>query len=369
MRRNRLLLLLALASALLSGCALVNAPDPSVTASRPVAQTIYDDQVIQLIVPFAQGGGTDTWARTLAPLLQKELGRNVRVQVTNRPGASGISGTNSFARNHNANTILVSSGSVFFPYLLGDRSVEYDFNDFVPILGSSLGGVVYVSADTGIRSVTDLCEGNHQLRYAGISAAGSDIVSLLTFELLGLGVDSTFGYDGKGAARVSLEQGETNIDYQTSPAYLANVQPLVDSGRAIPLYSFGILNNQGEVERDPAFPDLMTIKDAYNICFGSDPSGVAWDVYKATLAAGFTIQKIMWVHEDTPEEAITILRQAADIALNNPETFESAQNLLGNYNFFIGHEAQVTFAAASSLSPESISWLKALLRDKYGVRF
>ncbi len=358
---------MTLALLLLVGCGLTTAPLP--TPSLPPVQTVYDSQTVELIVPFAAGGGTDTWARTLAPMLQQELGRNVRVTVTNRPGASGISGTNAFAANHDQNTILVSSGSVFFPYLLGDRTVAYDFNDFVPILGSSVGGVVYVSADLGINSVTDLCEGEHDLRYSGISATGSDVVSLLTYELLNLDIDATFGLDSKGAARAAIEQGLATIDYQTSPGYLASVQPLVDTGRAIPLYSFGILDSQGDVMRDPAFPNLITIKDAYRACFGSDPSGVAWDVYKATLAAGFSIQKIMWMHSDAPEEAIATLRQAAEAAVNNPDQVVAAQNLLGDYNFFVGHEAQVTFAAASSLTPEEISWLKALLQEKYGVRF
>ena len=339
------------------------------TVSPTPMQTYYDGQTVELIVPFVPGGGTDTWARTLAPLLQPELGNNVRMRVVNRPGASGISGTNAFEANHDPNTILVSSGSVFFPYLLGEPSVAYDFNDFVPILGSSLGGVVYVSAETNIQSVADLCNNSVELRYGGISATGTDIVSLLTFELLALNVEPTFGYDGRGAARAALTQGVNNIDYQTSPGYLANVKSLVETGQVVPLYSFGILNGDGDVVRDPAFPDLMTIKDAYNVCHGKDPDGVAWDVYKATLTAGFSIQKIMWIHKDAPEEAIASLRQAADTVINNAEQIESVQNLLGNYNFFVGHEAQVTFAAASNLSPESISWLKALLKEKYGVRF
>jgi len=196
-----------------------------------------------------------------------------------------------------------------------------------------------------------------------------DIVSLITFELLGLDVQATFGYDGKGASRVAFEQGKANIEYQTTPGYLSNAVRLTESNAAIPLFSFGILDGQGQVVRDPTFSDLPTIKDVYTACYGVEPTGIAWDVYKATLAAGFTIQKVMWVHEDTPEEAITELRQAAAIAAADPEFSESARNLLGDYDFFVGHEAQVTFAAAFSLSPESIAWLKSLLQEEYGVQF
>ncbi|MEM7110785.1 MAG: hypothetical protein AAF614_00020 [Chloroflexota bacterium] len=359
--------ILLLLGVFLSACVLAPPQQPAATATPSTTQTLYDNQTIRLIVPFAPGGGTDTWARTVAPQLQKHLGRNVRVQTINRPGASGVAGTNAFFYNHDPQTILVSSGSIFFPYLLGDSSVEYDFNQFVPILGSPVGGIVFVSPTTGITSVDDLCSTEQRLTYGGISASGLDIVPLITFELLGLDVQTFFGYDGKGASRVAFEQGETTIEFQTTPGYLANGERLMEANLTVPLFTFGLLNNQGQVVRDPAFPDLPTVQEVYTICFGTEPSGVAWDVYKGTLAAGFTIQKVMWVHGDTPEEAITALRQAAETAVSDPEFRESAQNLIGNYDFFIGHEAQLTFAAASSLSPESITWLKTLLAEKYSA--
>ena len=342
---------------------------PSLNTPATTQPTLYDHQTVELIVPFTPGGGTDTWARALAPFLQEHLGRTAQVQVVNKPGDSGVAGTNEFFHNHNPHTILVSSGSIFFAYLLGESSVDYDFNELIAILGSPVGGIVFVSPSLGINNVTELCTTEQPLRYAGVSASGLDIVSLLAFELLGLEVDTTFGYDGKGASRVAFEQGITNIEYQTTPGYLANAERLLNANAIIPLFTFGLLNNQGEVVRDPAFSDLPTVKDVYAQCFGTEPTGVAWNVYKATLAAGLTIQKMMWVHGDTPAEAITALRQAAQAAVDDPKFTESAQNLIGNYDFFVGHEAQVTFAAASSLSPESIIWLKSLLKETYGVEF
>ena len=354
---------------LLAGCRLLPAPTAPQIVPSPTPQNIYNDETIRLIVPFVAGGGTDTWARTMAPFMQKYLGERVRVQVINKPGASGVSGTNSFNFSHDEKTILVSSGSIFFPYLLGDNSVEYDFNEFVPIIGSPVGGVIFVSPETGIESADDLCSFAGTLNYGGISLTGLDIVPLLTFELLNIDVEATFGYDGKGASRVAFEQGETNIEYQTTPGYLANIDRLTTSGKIVPLFTFGQLDNQGQVVRDPVFPELPTVEEVYNICFKQPPSGVEWDVYRATLAAGFTIQKMMWVHGETPEDAITALRNAAQATVQDPEFQETAGNLIGNYDLFVGHEAQVTFAAASSLPPESISWLKNLLAEKYGARY
>jgi hypothetical protein len=51
------------------------------------------------------------------------------------------------------------------------------------------------------------------------------------FRLLGFDVQYVFGFQGRGDGRLAFERGETNIDYQTSSAYIRNVVPLVEEGR------------------------------------------------------------------------------------------------------------------------------------------
>src|SRR3546814_6344510 len=93
--------------------------------------------------------------------------------------------------------------------------------------------------------------------FGGITAAGLDLLALLTFEMLEIEPRVVMGYEGKGPARIAFEQGETNLDYQTTPAYVANVQPLVEEGRAVPLYTLGHFEDASLV-RDPAFPDIRS---------------------------------------------------------------------------------------------------------------
>lgn len=54
------------------------------------ALAAYPDRPIQLIVPWAAGGGTDATARIIGSLLEKELGQPVN--VVNRTGGSGVVG-------------------------------------------------------------------------------------------------------------------------------------------------------------------------------------------------------------------------------------------------------------------------------------
>ena len=329
------------------------------------AQGFYDGKTVELVVPFKNGGGTDRWARAVAPFLQKYLD-GATVQVINEPGGGSISGANSFAvrRDHDGMSLLVSSGSTTLPYLLGNDAVQYNFNDFQAITGSPVGGIVYTSPDTGIATAADLCNNEELLIYGGISTTGLDLVPLLSFELLNASIFEILGYDGKGPVTIAFEQGETTIDYQTSSSYLKNIVPLVEEGKAIPLYSFGILDGEGNLVRDPAFADLPTPKEVYEECNGEAPSGVAWDAFKASVAAGFAIQKIVWAHGDAPAGANDALIAAATQMIADPEFQEVKAKLIGAYEFSTGEATMAQFAAAGSLTDEAFNWLTDFVNSK-----
>src|SRR3546814_1950142 len=55
-----------------------------------------------------------------------------------------------------------------------------------------------------------------------------------SFEMLGLDVEVVMGFKSRANGRMSTMRGETTIDYQTTPAYLKHVVPLVDDGTMVP---------------------------------------------------------------------------------------------------------------------------------------
>jgi tripartite-type tricarboxylate transporter receptor subunit TctC len=230
----------------------------------------FSGKTIEWIIPFDVGGGTDTWARFNAPFLSKYLPGQPTVVIKNVPGGGSTLGANQFAARARPDglTLLGTSGSTQFPYLLRDPRVRYDYKDMDVVLAAPTGGVVYTKPEFGIESAADIGKlKGEKLVYASQGATSLDLVPLLAFDLLGLDVQHVFGFKGRGEGRLAFERGETNIDYQTSSAYLKNVEPLVEQGQAVPLFSWGTLDEQGNLVRDPTFPDLPHFGEVYQLDF------------------------------------------------------------------------------------------------------
>jgi len=334
------------------------------------ADVDFSGQTIELTIPFGVGGGSDTWARVYAPYLTKYLPGNPTIVVKNVPGGGGITGVNQFVVRARANgrDILGTSGSNQVPYLLGDKRVKYEYRDLNIILGSPVGGVVYISPKTGVKKVTDLKNFKGSLQYASQGATSLDLVPLLAFEVLGLNVKGIMGYKGRGPGRVAFEQGEVNIDYQTTPAYLKSVKPLIESGVAVPLFSWGLLDDDNKLIRDPVAGDLPHFVEAYEMIHGKKPSGPAFDAWKAFFIAGFAVQKPMWLPKGTSPDIIKTYRGAAAKIVNDAKFKSQLNDKLGGYPQYVGEKARKAFDEGLTVPPDSLKWLKKWLAERFEVK-
>jgi hypothetical protein len=231
-----------------------------------------------------------------------------------------------------------------------------------------VGGVMYGSPAAGIKQVEDLGKVKN-LIYGGISAIGLDLIPLITFELLDLDARGVLGFKGRGDARIAFERGETNIDYQTTPAYNATVVPLIKEGKAIPLMSFGQLDDKGNIIRDPAVPDLPTVPEVYEKLKGKKPTGKFWDTYKIFMPSAFAVQKILWIKGDAPGAAPQAFYAAADRLEKDKEFHAKTEKILGGYPLLRGDRLEKTIQQAFQVDPETQRFVKEWVGKKYRVKF
>jgi len=347
-----------------------------VAGASTVASTAYaadfSGKRIEWTIPFKEGGGSDRWARFYAPLLADALPGKPVVVVKNVPGGGSTKGANQFAVRAKPNglTLLGTSGSTQFPYLLGDKRVRYDYNDWNVVLATATGGVFYASESLGVKSVEDLVKlKDTTLKYGAQGATSLDLIPLLSLKMLGIDVKAVFGMKGRGSARLAFERGEVNIDYQTSSAYLKKSMPLVKEGKAIPLMAWGALNADGDVVRDPTFPNLPSFPEVYQKVHGEKPSGEAWNAWKAFFSAGFPGQKMVFLPKGTSQDIIDTYTTAFQKVISHPEFAAKAQKTLGTYPQFTGQAALDVKTIATNVPNTAREYVQNWLTDSYNVKF
>jgi tripartite-type tricarboxylate transporter receptor subunit TctC len=345
---------------------------PLAGAARAQAPVSFAGQTIEWIIPFAEAGGSDVWARFVAPYLARHLPGRPNVVIRNIPGGGSITGANEFAQRVRPDgmTFFGASASTQLPFLLGDRRVRYDYAQWVPVLVSPTGGVVYVSSRTGITSHEQIAQlRGQELIFPGQTAAGLDVVPILALHVLGLNVRFVWGMRGRGEARLAVERGDAAIDHQTTPAYLTQVMPMVRSGAAVPLFSYGVIGADGRVARDPSFPDVPTFEEVYQRLHGRAPEGTAYQAYLACSVAAFAGQKPAVLKRETPAPIIAAYRQAFIAAVADPELIANRGDVLGDYEQAVGDAADRLYRVATTISPEARSFVREFLTQHHNVRF
>ncbi len=334
------------------------------------AEMDLSGETVEWVIPFSESGGSAKWANFYAPLLAEALPGEPTVVVKFMPGAGSTKGANWFASQAKADgkTIFGSSGSTQFPFLLGDPRVRYDYADWNVVLASGTGGVAYLPPDlaekfdgdaSGLKDIDFI--------YGSQGATRLDLVPLLAWEMLGLNVEPVFGIKGRGDGRLMFERGEANIDYQTSSSFLKGVMPLVEEGKAVPMMTWGALDEDGNIVRDPTFPDIRTFKEVCDVTPGCETKGERWEAWKAFFIAGFPAQKMVFLPKGATEEMIETYSNAFQKVHARDDFAEISKKRLGVYPQMTGDMAKATLKQGTQVPAEAKAFVINWLEERYGV--
>lgn len=161
LRTIAILAVVALAGTLIAGCG---------GASNKTAA--YPTKSIELVVPFAAGGGSDIMARSLVKVIMDNKYSSQPVVVNNKPGGSGSIGYAYTAEKKGDPYIIASVSSSFYTApLMGKSPVSY--KDFTPICGLAMDTLLLVvREDSKYKSVKDIVD-DAKARPKGVSVGGT----------------------------------------------------------------------------------------------------------------------------------------------------------------------------------------------------
>jgi tripartite-type tricarboxylate transporter receptor subunit TctC len=340
------------------------------TAPNAVAQKVdFAGKRIEVIVPFAPGGGSDVYTRALAPYFEKHLPGKPTIIVRNVPGSRSIPGANQFqerAKPDGTHVMIVSATTVA-SFVFDRAKVKFELDKWEPLLLSPQGMVAYALPALGISGPKDLQKlKGQQLVFGGQSANSGELRFILMLHLLGLKVNHVWGLN-RGPVRLAFERGEFNVNYDSTPGYLGGAAQLVKAGKAVPLFSAGIVNDKGELVRDPNFSDLPHFGEAYETMFGKKPAGAGWDAWLSVTKMNTMMNKGIFLPAGTPKPVLDAWRTAIQNILKDPDFDKDAGKVIEGYPQFVGEAAKPVIKDAITFSPEAWEWLKGYFKNEHKV--
>ncbi len=207
MRVSRRAAFTAIASSLLAACRegrLTDGPCPGVSGRR-----------IRWVVPNAAGGGYDTEARLLQPLVEREL--HAEIVIDNRPGAGGLVGARAIAGSKPDGLTLGLLGvpGLLVSSLTGAVAAPDPARDFT-ILGRIARSwhVWATGARTAWTSMDTLvaASASRPLVCALNEAGSASLVSMTaTASMLGVPIEYVSGFSGTRSACLAAMRGDVDL--------------------------------------------------------------------------------------------------------------------------------------------------------------
>ncbi len=238
------LLQLAFGLAALTGAATLEA----------AAQT-YPSRPVRLIVPFAAGGANDIVARLIQPALERALGQPVIVE--NKPGASGILGTDQVAKAEADGHTLGVALATHSVNPAVNAKMPYDTEkDLAPVILVGKNPLMFlVNASVPAKSMKELAAlakaNPEKYNYATPGAASqAHLIVSQWSNLAGVNIQHV-PYRGGAPAILATVSGEAQFSVMSS---LVSA-PHIASGKLRALAT-------GSPVRDSQFPDVPTISEA-----------------------------------------------------------------------------------------------------------
>ncbi len=230
------------------------------------ALAAYPERPIQLIVPWAAGGGTDATARIIGSILEKELGQPVN--VVNRTGGSGVVGHAAIAGaapdGYTIGLITVEIGMMHWQGLTDLTGASYTP---LGLVNADPSGV-QVAADSPYKNMNDLLAAIKanpgKLKASGTGQGGIWHLAIAGM-LKDLKIDpaSVPWVPSNGAAPGLQELVAGGV--QIAPVSLPEARSLIDAGK---VKSLALMSDKPST----LYPNIPTLKAAT----GSNWTMAAW---------------------------------------------------------------------------------------------
>jgi putative tricarboxylic transport membrane protein len=227
-------------------------------ASDALAQR-FPNRPIELIVPYAPGGGSGITAEVMKKAISDENLTSQPVNITYKPGASGQVGWTFLAtKRGNAHTIATATQSFSYGFVLNQMQVKPE--DFTPIAMMLVDTQLMAAhPQAGLKSIKDLIAAAQKkpggVRVGGTGASGSDANLLVMLNDAAKIKLNYIPFKSGGEVNAAILGGHVEAALGNPNELAAHIQ----TGKLVPLVVFSD-------DRIPGMKDVPTMKEmGYNV--------------------------------------------------------------------------------------------------------
>lgn len=298
----------------------------------------YPSEDITYIVPFSQGGGTDTYARKVMSQVSDELG--VGIAIENIPGAASLRGTAEILRAEPDGYTFGGFNPPSTPISYLVHQPDWDITKLMPVCTYARTPYgIYANPDRNIEGLEDLVnryQSGDLEQFAGLGRGGIvNLAAIVMKSEFGLEYEQYVAYDGAGPAIKAAVSDEVPVVAATDTA----AQSAVESGD---LEVVSILSSKGS----SVFPDAPT------------PSGAGF----SSIDYIGQLTRCMFLPPETPTDVRDTLADGIESALQTEEVQSWSEQTGNIVEYGPPESAEEALVNSVNTIPEKVDMSK--IRDE-----
>lgn len=272
---------------------------------------------VRLVVPYSPGGGYDTYARLMAPSLEKAIkemgGKGIKVIVQNVTGGGGSIGTTTVynAKPNGKEILFLDPETSLWQQML--MAAKFDVSKFKYLAQQSVDAMgVIVSAKSGINTWDEFVKRSQTKPIlVGTSGSGNyDHIYPIMFRLAMVeqGIKLNFDYlhnKGVGPMMASMRRGEAEAAIEVVTSFYG----FIKEGNAKFLFTL-------TDKRHPMIPDVPTLAEVV----GDDKAAKFSD-----LIASANFHRVYVLPPGTDAKLVDFYAAAFGKAMKDPELIEKGK--------------------------------------------
>jgi len=324
-----------------------------------VAQgALFQGKTVTVIVGYAAGGGTDTFARLVAGSLASHLPASPTIIVRNVPGADGITAMNYFVEQVAADglTLAVNASTTADPLNWRKPQARFDPTKFAVVGGAGRGGVLLVIRKEAEARLHDKQQQAVVMgSLSGLPRSGMQMTAW-GIEYLGWNARWITGYRGTSELMVALERGEIDM---TSTGNLFHVQKLLATGKFKVVAQTGMLKNGARIAR-PEFADVPVFETLLAGKISDPLMRKAFDYWSSNSS----IDKWVALPPNSPKAMLDAYRETYGRMIADADFVERGRKMSDDFEPWSHEEVERLIRTLGTIPPEAFDQLSTMLRKQ-----